>query len=116
MARKSKPTKNYLEQIPVRADLAWSTDDQGIVTLQQENRGVFHWLAQKLLKRPRISYIHLDEMGSFLWPLMDGQRDVYALAQLVQQQFGEKAEPLYPRIVKYFQILESYDFIKFQKD
>jgi len=31
----------------------------------------------------------------------------------MKQQFGEKAEPLYPRIIKYFQIVESYHFIKF---
>ena len=32
---------------------------------------------------------------------------------LVKEEFGEAAEPLYPRIIKYFQIVESYHFIKF---
>ena len=31
----------------------------------------------------------------------------------MKQQFGEKAEPLLPRIVRYFQIVESYHFIQF---
>ena len=32
---------------------------------------------------------------------------------LVKEEFGEAAEPLYPRIIKYFEIVESYHFIKF---
>ena len=32
---------------------------------------------------------------------------------LVKEHFGDKAEPLYPRIVKYFQIMESYEFVHF---
>ena len=32
---------------------------------------------------------------------------------LVKEHFGDKAEPLYPRIVKYFQIMESYEFLHF---
>jgi len=29
----------------------------------------------------------------------------------LEEEFGEKAYPLYERIAKYFQILESYGFI-----
>ena len=36
------------------------------------------------------------------------------LAALQKEQFGEAAEPLYPRILKYLQILESYHFISFK--
>lgn len=50
--------------------------------------------------------------GGFIWPLIDGEKSIYDIAQLVKEQFGEKADPLYPRVVKYFQILESYDFVK----
>mgnify|MGYP000194078865 CR=1 FL=1 len=35
------------------------------------------------------------------------------IAALVKGEFGEKAEPLYPRIIKYFQIMESYHFVNF---
>jgi len=46
--------------------------------------------------------------------LIDGERTVMELAALQKEHFGEAAEPLYPRIVKYFQILESYHFISFK--
>ena len=112
MGRKKGPAENYLDRIPVRADLTWHTDEKGIVTLEIENRGVMNTIAQKLFGKPRISYVHLDEMGSFLWPLIDGRQTVYDLADPVKAQFGEAAEPLYPRIAKYFQILDSYHFVR----
>ena len=37
----------------------------------------------------------------------------YDLSRMIKKEFGEKAEPLYPRIVKYFQIMESYHFVNF---
>ena len=73
---------------------------------------MFHFLAQKILKKPKVSQIHLDEMGNFVWPLIDGTRTVYEIAQLVKEEFGEKAEPLYERLVQYIQNLENYGFIE----
>ena len=45
--------------------------------------------------------------------MWDGKHTVTEIAALVKEEFGEAAEPLYPRIIKYFQIVESYHFIKF---
>lgn len=114
MSRK-KQKKNYLELIPERAEqIDWETEEDGIVVLQVENTGVFNRIAQKLFKRPRYTKVHMDRYGSFLWPLIDGEKTVLELADLQKQAFGEEVEPLYPRIVKYFQIVESYHFIRFK--
>ena len=112
MGRK-KRTVNYLDMIPSRGSMDWHVGEDGRVTLEIENRGVFHTIAQKLFRKPRISYVHLDELGSFIWQRIDGVYTVGELAGPVKEQFGEAAEPLYPRIVKYFQIVESYRFVKF---
>lgn len=103
---------NYLEKKPVRADIKWSTDEDGKVTLEIENTGFFNKIAQKLFKKPKISYVHLDETGSFIWPLLDGEMNIIELGEKVKEEFGEKAEPLYERLAKYIQILRSYNFIK----
>ena len=107
-----KNKENFLEKKPQRnPDINWNEKD-GQITLEIENKGVFNRLAQKLLKKPKISYIHLDEMGSFIWPLIDGEKDVIAIGEYVKEHFGEKAEPLYERLAKYIQTLESYKFIQ----
>ena len=110
-----KKSGNYLEKIPCyKEGLCYETDESGKVTLLIENKGVFNRIAQKLFKKPKISYIHLDEMGSFVWPLIDGEKDITEIGKTVKEHFGEKAEPLYERLAKYFQILESYGFIIFK--
>lgn len=110
-----KNNKNYLEFVPQRKIESFSTDEKGVITLEIENKGVFNKVAQKLFKKPKISYIHLDEMGSFVWPLIDGERNITDIGVFVKEHFGEKAEPLYERLAKYFKVLESYGFIKFKK-
>ena len=105
--------ENYLERIPIRADfIEWKISSEGMVTLQIENSGWANRIAQVLFGRPKYSYIHLDELGSFVWPLLDGQKDITALGKLVEEKFGEEAHPLYERLAQYFRILDSYHFIK----
>ena len=90
----------------------WSADEEGKVSLQIENKGVFNKIAQILLKKPKVSYVHLDEMGSFIWPLLDGQKTILELGEMVEKEFGERVKPLYERLARYIQILESYGFVK----
>lgn len=105
--------QSYLKQIPVRPQaVAWSTDDAGGVTLKIENTGVVNRIAQTLFGRPRISYIHLDKVGSFVWRMIDGEKDITELGKLVDAEFGEEAHPLYERLARYFQILDGYRFVE----
>ena len=113
--KKKKTSENYLEKVPVRPEnIAWKQDENGIVTLEIKNKGIANRIAQKLLKKPKISYIHLDENGSFVWQIMDGEKNIVELGKEVEAKFGEKANPLYERLAKYFQILESYKFVEFR--
>ncbi|MBD5521878.1 MAG: PqqD family protein [Lachnospiraceae bacterium] len=115
MKKKKKQQKNYLDLIPERApELTWSKGEDGIVTLEVENTGIFNRIAQKLFKRPKYTKVHMEKYGSFLWPLIDGNRTVMELADLQKAEFGDEVEPLYPRVVKYMQIMESYNFISFK--
>lgn len=110
-----KNSENYLERIPLRkTGLTWTQDDKRIVTLNIENKGFFNKLAQKFFKKPPITYVHLDELGSFVWPLVDGEKDIIALGKEVDEHFGETAHPLYERLAKFFQILDSYGFIEWK--
>lgn len=116
MSKKNVKKENYLEKIPMRPEgLQWSRDEKGMVSLDLENKGWMNRIFQKLLKKPKFTHIHLDEMGSFVWPLLDGEKDIFALGKLVEEEFGEKAHPLYERLVKYFQILDSYHFVTWKK-
>lgn len=108
-----KNNENYLEKVPAyKQGLNWSCDQNGIVTLEMENTGFANRLAQKLLKKPKISYIHLEQFGSFVWMAIDGKRDIIAIGELVREHFGDKAEPLYERLSQYIKTLHSNGFIE----
>ena len=108
-------SENYLERKPARPEgISWSADENGIVTLDIENTGAVNRIAQKLIKKPKVTHIHLDEIGSFVWPLLDGEKNIIELGKEVEKHFGEKANPLYERLAKYFQILDSYHFVEWK--
>ncbi len=107
-------SKNYLENVAQKAVEKFSIDEKGLVTLEIENKGIANKIAQTFFKRPKVSFIHLDEQGSFVWNLIDGQKDIIEIGKNVKEHFGEKAEPLYERLAKFFKILESYKFITFK--
>lgn len=109
---KKKVNENYLERIPKRNEnIVWKADENGIITLEIENKGIFNRIAQKFFRKPKISYIHLDQNGSYIWQLFDGQKNLTEIGREVDAHFGEAAHPLYERLAKYCQILESYGFI-----
>ena len=111
-----KTNVNYLDKIPVHPEgIPWSKDENGIVTLEIENKGFFNKIAQKFFKRPKTSYIHLDKTGSFVWPLIDGKKSISDLAADVDAEFGEEAHPLYERLAQFFRVLDSYKFISWVK-
>ena len=116
MKKRQLKSENFLERVPVRVDaIHWYYEENQKVTLEIENRGFFNRIAQKTLKRPRISYIHLDEMGSFIWSLLDGRNSIAAISKMVDEQFKEKAEPLYERLFKFLLLLDGYGFIEWKE-
>ena len=117
MKKKNKTSENYLDFCPVRAEgVKWFCDaeDNNLITLSVENKGAFNRLAQMFFSKPAVTKTHLEEMGSFIWPLIDGKKTVGQIGDEVKNHFGDKAEPVYERIAKYFKMLESYKFIFFK--
>ena len=112
--KKNQPQINYLDLIPEKApSIKWNRDLKEKIILEIENTGMFNTIAQKVFNKPRYTKVHLDRFGTFIWPLIDGKRSVMDIAACVKEEYGEKAEPLYPRIVQYFQTVESYHFVRF---
>ena len=110
----AKKQENFLNYIPVISEKnSWDADAGGRVTIHMVHRGFYAWIAQKIFHRPRVSHIDLDEMGSFIFRHIDGTRTVGQIAELVKAEFGQQAEPLYDRLVKYMQILRNNGFIRF---
>ena len=110
---KRKDSRNFLDStLEKNSDFRSETNESGEVTIFVENKGFFNFVMQKLLNKPRFSKVHLEEFGSFVWPLIDGKNTVERIGEKVKERFGEKAEPLYPRLTVYLKTLLRYGFVK----
>lgn len=116
MFGRKKQGRNYLELIPQRnPGYSWKENEKGIVTVDMPHRGIFDKAAQHLFVTPAVSHIRLDALGSFIWKQIDGERDLVEIGRLVKAEFGEKAEPLYERLARYFETLKSNHFISYRQ-
>ena len=65
---------------------------------------------------PKVSHIKLDCFGSFVWKQIDGNRNLIEIGVMVKEEFGEKCEPLYERLAKYFEMLKNNKFVEFRRN
>lgn len=108
---------NFLDFVfKISDDLTWTLTESGEVVVDMENKGLTNRIAQKLFKKPKISHITLEGMGSYIFTCIDGKRNVYEIGQLVEEKFGDEAKPLYERLSVYIKQLENLGYIKKQID
>lgn len=114
MAKKLKVSANYLEYIPQFTEgLQMETSEEGLLVVLVENKGFFNRIAQKFFKQPKVSKAHLDELGTFVFQQIDGTHTVQQIAEAEKEQFGDKVEPVYNRLVTYMETLKKCGFIHF---
>ena len=110
-----KKQDNFLEYIPkIKEGLSWKLEKEHVI-IAMENKGLANRIAQLCFGRPKISHITLEELGSFIWQQIDGEKSILQIGELVQEAFGEKAEPLYERLAQYIKTLYGRGFITFRK-
>ena len=110
MAKKQQ--ENFLDYVPKHNSLFEYRDNKaGNIEVKVHNNGIFNKIAQVFAKRPKYSFIELDEFGSFIWRQMDGEKTIYEIGIAVKEHFGEKAEPLYERLCEFIKILHKNHFV-----
>jgi hypothetical protein len=111
--KKKRGEINLLELVPCRV-IEYEMDEDILVTLQAprfKSDFMRKWL-QPRLKRPYLK-VNLDEIGSSVWMLCDGNRTIKDIAEIMKRRFGDKIEPCYERLGLFFQQLEHARFIAY---
>jgi len=111
--RKAKELKqvNLLELTPVRL-APWSEVEGRVVIERPKPQGagrfgemVRYWLA--------VRRIRLDERGSLVWRLLDGERSVADVARGLREEFGEEVEPAEERAGELVRMLHKDDLLAY---
>lgn len=94
--------------------IEFEVDPEGIVTVLIKQDHPIQRFFRKLGRRiPQYKRVKLDAMGSFVFTHIDGHRSVKALGNLVEAEFGDKAQPLYQRLLTFLTyIYENCHYIE----
>lgn len=115
MPKKKKNNKeNYLDYIPKKSqNIDWEQKEDGLVQIIIYRNSVFEKIVRKLFFTPDKYKVDLDNLGSFIWLNIDGQKTIYEIGQLVKEKFKDDAEPLYERLIQFIQTLVNNKFAEF---
>lgn len=110
----NRKRKNMLVMKPLlkeRYRLEPSSGEENRLTLVVPRTGWLERLSVRWLGQPKAIRVKLDELGSFVLSHCDGTRTVQELADALEQAFGQKAEPVLPRLVQFLKILDANGWI-----
>lgn len=110
--KKLKISKNYFDGVPRRReDRPWRVKEDGIVEIDMENKGFYHFIAQKFFRKPRVSHISLDRYGSVVWRSIDGKNTVLDVIRIMEKEFPNEKDRMLDRVVTYLATLQRSGFI-----
>ncbi len=100
----------WLELYPIR-QLEYETDQDGKVTVLVPHPE--YWFT-RFLPKPKhpARRIHLDEFGSLVWSLCDGNHTVREIARKLEETFGDSVHPGEERTVMFVQQMYQQEFVK----
>lgn len=109
-----RPQKNYLDMIPVRKITEFVREGEINTLLVPKFKSAR--LRQWLIPSRRSSHfrIHLDETGTLVWDLIDGERNAGEICEIMRSR-GAGGEALEERVTGFLSQLYRNRFIVFKE-
>lgn len=109
---KKNSEDNFLLYIPKKKHETWEVRNNKVYLIFHHNKSIEKFV-RWLVKKPNVSDMELDEIGSKVWLCIDGQSTVYEIGQEMEKIFGEKINPVYDRLIMYLRYLNRKGWISF---
>lgn len=114
--KKIRKSDNILELVPSIIDTQkFRITEEGQVQIIIKRDKLLDRLVRKFAKTPEYMYIDLDDVGGFIWNLIDGYRTIGDIGIELQEEYGDLVEPLYERLSMYITILRNNKWISLNK-
>jgi hypothetical protein len=112
----NKKTKedNFMLYIPKRKHESFEVK-KDIVKLIFYHDKLIERFVRWLVKKPLVSDMELDKVGSKVWLLIDGESSVFDIGQRLINEFGKSCEPAYDRLIMYLRYLNKKGWICFER-
>lgn len=113
--QKNDKADNFLLYIPRKKHDNWEIRKGKVWLIFSHDKAVERFM-RWLVKKPTVSDVELDAIGSSVWKYIDGKATVYDIGQKLLFEFGDKMEPVYDRLIMYLRHLNKKGWISFTKD
>ncbi|OIK12880.1 PqqD family protein [Bacillus sp. MUM 13] len=108
--------KNLLTMVPLLEDRVRLESDAADSFLVISRTNLIERFSIKFLKQPGFRRIKLDKFGAFAIGQMQHHKNVEQISNDMLLHFGEEADPSLPRLVKFLEILEAHDWLKWENE
>lgn len=106
--------RRLLELRPLRTVDTWvvSPKTGTVVVTHPKAFGRMEGKLARALKAPASINRPLDEFGSLIWQLCDGQHTVSQIARALEERFRERFEPAVPRTLRFVEVLAQRRLVR----
>ncbi len=119
MSIRVKSKQNLLDFVPIKSkNTKYESikNNDNLITIKIHRNGLVDRFVRKFIKKTPLTFdVQLDEFGSYIYDIIDDNKNIYELGILVKEHFGDDAEPLYERLGAFMNLLKNNNFIYFEK-
>jgi hypothetical protein len=102
---------------PVREEhICWEEDDEGVVRIKSERVGLLARIMGLLLRVTPRKYIQLDEIGSVVWKMCNGEHTVAQISQELMNRYKLERQEAEASLLTFIQQLMKRRLITLQFD
>lgn len=114
MKKEQKKEDNFLLYVPVKKHTDWEVKNGKVFLIFYHNKTIEKFM-RWLVKKPYVSDIELDDIGSAVWKSIDGKTSVYDIGEKLLKEFGKKCDPVYDRLIMYLRYLNRKGWVSFDR-
>lgn len=108
-----KNKENFFEYIPVR-NIEWDKDEkERVYLIKEKSKKKFMKKIIWFFSKSQVFKIHLDELGTSVWLLIDGKRNVYEIIQEMGKNHKDNLDQAEQRVSNFFILLKKNKFVDF---
>ncbi|WP_422657212.1 PqqD family peptide modification chaperone [Paenibacillus sp. EC2-1] len=111
---KNAEDQNLLDMVPLLKEGLTIEQGNDFVIVFMPRQSWIERQAVRFLNQPAIIKVKLDDLGAAVATRCDGQHSISDIAMSLQVEFGEAAEPLIPRLVKFVELMEVNQWIEWK--
>lgn len=105
---------NFLLYVPKKKHETWEMREDKVYLIFYHNKAIERFV-RWLVRKPYVSDMALDELGSTVWLLIDGTATIYDIGKKFEEKFGDSCKPVYERLIMYIRYLNRRGWISFDR-